>query len=200
MSYAPTTDFVSLLRLVSSGGVRVERMPGLDFVVIALARAGFFDLSVSDTAPTTSQTTTAWFRPAKPSWAAEGVLYLWDADSLSYQPATTMLWSELLITSKATTNTQMIKTPGPVTIGATIDHVLVNQTVSAPITLILPLASTKPNEVLVCDWKGDAGLGNTISIQTTGTDIFPGAITTWQIAANTGSVLFHPITGLGYAI
>ena len=71
MSYNPTTDFIGLLRLVGSG-VRSERMPGLDWVVSALSRMGFITLSVSQTAPTNNQATTAWFQPAIPSWTAEG--------------------------------------------------------------------------------------------------------------------------------
>jgi hypothetical protein len=198
MSYAPTTDFLALLRL-TAGGVRTERMPGLDWLVAALARAGFFQLSVSDTAPTTNQSTTAWFRPAVPSWSAEGQLFLWDADTLSYQPASTMLWEELLHATGSTTNTQIITAPGPATVNGTAGIVLVNQLVSAPITIILPLASTKAGPVLISDWKGDAGLNN-ITVQRSGADTFPGGATSWTIGADTGSVFFRPVSGMGYAL
>jgi hypothetical protein len=92
MGYTPTTDFLALLRN-TGGGVRTEQMPGLDWVVAALARAGFITLSVSATAPTSNQAATAWFQPASPSWTAEGVLFLWNATTSTYQPATPALWS-----------------------------------------------------------------------------------------------------------
>lgn len=95
MSYAPSTDFLGLLRN-TPGGERSERMPGLDYVVVALARAGLINLSVGQVAPVANQATTAWFKPATQSWAAEGVLYLWNAGLAIYQPATPSLWKALI--------------------------------------------------------------------------------------------------------
>ena len=95
MSYNPATDFIGLLRLVGSA-VRSERMPGLDYVVAALARAGLFTLSVGQTAPTSNQASTFWFQPAIPSWTAEGVLYIWNPVAGLYQPATPALWQAFL--------------------------------------------------------------------------------------------------------
>ena len=95
MSYAANTDFLALLRQ-TSGGVRTERMPGLDYVVAALARAGIINVSVSQTAPLANQATTAWFRPALPTWSAEGVLYLWNAVNVEYEAATPALWAAYL--------------------------------------------------------------------------------------------------------
>lgn len=91
MSYNPTTDFMGLLRLVGSG-VRSERMPGLDYVVAALARMGFINLHVGQTAPTSSQANTVWFQPAIPSWVAEGTVWLWNTTANAYQVATPALW------------------------------------------------------------------------------------------------------------
>jgi hypothetical protein len=200
MSYSSTTDFLALSRLLASGGVRAERMPGLDYIVAALARAGFFNLVVSATAPVTNQSTTAWFKPAVPSWSFEGVLSLWNADDGQFEPATPMLWAELFATVGAGSNTQVITAPGPANVNGTADVVLVNQLVSAPITLIVPLASTKVGPVLISDWKGDSGLGNIITAQLSGADIFPGGVTSWQIAGNGGSVFLRPISGMGYAL
>lgn len=95
MSYNPITDFLGLLR-ITGGGVRSERMPGLDFVVAALARAGLITLYVGQTAPTANQASTAWFVPASPSWTAEGALFLWNAINNDYEPATPALWTALL--------------------------------------------------------------------------------------------------------
>ena len=95
MSYNPATDFIGLLRLVGST-VRSERMPGLDYVVAALARAGMFALSIGQTAPTSNQPSTFWFQPAIPSWTAEGTLYIWNPVAGQYQVATPALWQAFL--------------------------------------------------------------------------------------------------------
>lgn len=197
MSYAPSTDFLGLLRQ-TSGGVRAERMPGLDYVVSALSRAGFFQVSVSATAPTINQATTAWFRPGVPSWNSEGTLFLWNSTTIEYEVATPALWAAMLGTTNVIA-VQEILTPGPVNVRTDAHIVLVNQIVSAPITLVVPLSTTKSGDVLISDWKGDSGNGNTITINLTGTDVFPGGLTSWQIAGNGASVLLKVIPGRGYA-
>ena len=95
MSYNPATDFIGLLRL-AGGTVSSEQMPGLDYVVSALARAGMFTLYVGQTAPTTNQATTFWLQPASPAWIAEGTLYIWNAAAAAYQIATPALWQAFL--------------------------------------------------------------------------------------------------------
>lgn len=95
MSYNPISDFLALLRQTGSV-VNIERMPGLDFVVAALSRAGLITLFTGQTAPNASQSTTVWFKPAMPSWTAEGVLFLWNKNSVAYEVATPALWSALL--------------------------------------------------------------------------------------------------------
>lgn len=94
MAYNPLTDFVALAR-TTPNGVRLEQMPGLDFVIAALARAGMFNLSTGTTAPVANQATTAWLKFAANSWSAESAMYLWDVGTLSYVPATPALWQAL---------------------------------------------------------------------------------------------------------
>lgn len=98
MPYNPSTDFVGLWRIIT-GGVEKGEIPGLDFVVSALGRAGILNLVVSGTAPTANQATTAWFEPANPSYTAEGALYLWDADQSTYVAATPALFWRFLVAS-----------------------------------------------------------------------------------------------------
>lgn len=95
MTYSPVSDFLALARGTPAGEV-IARMPGLDYVVAAMARAGLFNLSVGQTAPTVNQTTTAWIKPSLPSWVAEGTVYLWNATVAQYQVATPALWANLL--------------------------------------------------------------------------------------------------------
>jgi microcystin-dependent protein len=95
MSYNPTTDFLALLRS-TSGGVRTEQMPGLDYTIAALARAGLITLFVGQTAPTVNPATTVWFKPAMPSSSAEGAIFLFNSTTSSFQTATPTLWSNLI--------------------------------------------------------------------------------------------------------
>lgn len=93
--YDPRTDFLTLIR--NAGGVAsFAEIPGLDYVVAALARAGLITLSISQTAPIANQPATAWLKPSVPSWVAEGVLFLWNAVNVRYEPATPALWGTLL--------------------------------------------------------------------------------------------------------
>jgi hypothetical protein len=77
--------------------------------------------------------------------------------------------------------------------------VVVNKTVGSATALELPDAHLKTCPVLISDFKGDAGTNN-ITITTSGTDTFPGGLTTWTIAADTGSVFLRPVAGVGYAL
>lgn len=94
---------------------------------------------------------------------------------------------------------QHVTSAGPVNILPNAGIVRVDQTVGAAITLNMPLASAKTSPVLICDWKGDAGT-NPITIALSGSDTFPGGLTTWTIDGDNGSVFLRPIAGVGYAI
>ena len=94
---------------------------------------------------------------------------------------------------------QHITAAGPAAVLANAGIVRVDQTVGAAITLNMPLASAKTCPVLISDWKGDAGTNN-ITITLAGSDKFPGGLTSWTIAGDTGSVFLRPISGVGYAL
>lgn len=87
MVYNPAADFLAIWRNIAGTVTKVE-MPGLDYVVAALARAGLITVSVSATAPVVSQSTTAWLQAAVPSSSAEGTLFLWDPATSAYAAAT----------------------------------------------------------------------------------------------------------------
>jgi hypothetical protein len=101
--------------------------------------------------------------------------------------------------SSTTQIEQHITDAGPVDILPNAGIVRVDQDTGAPITLTLPLASDKTCPVLISDWKGDAGTNN-ITIALSGSDKFPGGLTTWTIGADAGSVFLRPITGAGYVL
>lgn len=101
--------------------------------------------------------------------------------------------------SSTTQIEQHITAAGPVSILPNAGIVRVDQSAGAAITLNMPLASVKTCPVLISDWKGDAGTNN-ITIALSGSDTFPGGLTSWTIAADTGSVFLRPISGVGYAL
>lgn len=195
MAYNPITDFLGLVRL-TSGGARVARIPGLDYVVQVMARMGMFTLVVGQIAPTTNQASTAWFQPALQSWLREGQLFLWNSVTAQYEPASTVLWAMLLAAVRPEI-VQDVTVAGPtlIQIGATVVRV---QNVGAPVALTIPLAATKQGAVLVSDWANHAGTNN-IVVAATAPDVFPNGATTWTIAGDGGSVMFRPVTG-GYAL
>jgi hypothetical protein len=94
---------------------------------------------------------------------------------------------------------QHITAAGPATVLNNAGIVRVDQAIGAAITLNMPLASAKTCPVLIQDWKGDAGTNN-ITINLSGADKFPGGLTSWKIAAGTGSIFLRPIAGAGYAL
>jgi hypothetical protein len=96
-------------------------------------------------------------------------------------------------------NEQHITAAGPVVVGNNTGLVRIDQTVGAPITVTLGLASNKIGPVLIADWKGDAGTNN-ITIALSGSDKFPGNSTTWTISSDAGSFFFRPISGAGYIL
>lgn len=98
MVYNPATDFLGLWRNIA-GQVSKTEMPGLDYTVAALARAGLITLSVSATAPVVNQSVTAWLRAAVPSYSAEGTLFLWDPAAAAYAAATPALLYKMLQTA-----------------------------------------------------------------------------------------------------
>jgi hypothetical protein len=101
--------------------------------------------------------------------------------------------------ASATQIDQHITAAGPASVLPNAGIVRVDQTVGAAMTLTMPLSSAKTCPVLISDWKGDAG-SNPISVVLSGSDKFPGGLTSWTIAADTGSVFLRPISGVGYAL
>lgn len=93
----------------------------------------------------------------------------------------------------------------PITSGAsaTVDDdasvVLVNKTVGSATTLTMPLSTAKTCDVLISDFKSDAGTNN-ITINLSGSEKFPGNLSSWTIASDGASVFLRRIPGVGYAL
>jgi hypothetical protein len=93
----------------------------------------------------------------------------------------------------------------PVTSGAsaTVDNdtavVLVNKTIGSATSLTMPLSTAKTCDVLISDFKADSSTNN-ITINLSGSEKFPGNLSTWTIAADGGSVFLRRIPGVGYAL
>jgi len=74
------------------------------------------------------------------------------------------------------------------------------KTVGSATQVILPLSSTKVGPVTIQDFKGDAGTNN-ITVTLSGSDKFPGNLTTWTIAGDGASITAKPLKdGTGYAL
>lgn len=150
MSYTPTTDFLALLRQAASG-VSVARMPGLDYVLSALARTGLFALSVGQTAPLVNQANTVWLLPASPSSTAEGKVFLWNSGTSAYELATPALWSALLSPSSYAFQS----VAGASNVVKPVTSLLaVQRTAPSVTTLILPGLATRTTKPLqIVDWS-----------------------------------------------
>jgi len=136
VSYNPLTDFLALVRQ-TSGVVRFEQLPGLDFVIAALSRSGMFSISVGQTVPTSNQTTIAWFKPASPSWSAEGTLYLWNVATSQYEVATMALWAAFLAPSISGYSFQSVASTSDVVIPGT-SLLAIQRTSPVATALVLP--------------------------------------------------------------
>lgn len=196
MAYSPVTDFLALLR-TTPGGVRTERMPGLDWLAAAMSRAGMFTLVIGQVAPTANQTVTAWFKPALQSSVSEGALFLWNSAANEYELATIVLWRALLSAggSGAAVVQEVTTAAANVQINATVVRV---QNVGAAVLLTMPLAALMAGPVLISDWLNGATAHN-ITITLSGGDVFPGGGNNWTITDDAGSVFLRPVPG-GYAL
>lgn len=193
MAYSLTTDFLALLRQ-TSGGVRSARMPGLDYVVAALARAGQFQLYVGQTAPTTNQATTVWLQPSVPSWVAEGTVWLWSAAEGAYQVATPALWNTGGSSQGGYSFQSVAGVSGVIQPGVSI--LAVQRAAPAATALVLPDLSAQwssGRELKIVDWS-TAVTNHTITLTTPdGSTIMQQA--DWQLfssAAQLAGVTLYP--------
>lgn len=151
MSYEPTTDFVALLRQLS-GSVELARMPGLDFVLSALSRAGMINLWSGQEAPTTNLAATVWIMPALPSWTAEGVVFLYNSGTGAYEKATPALWSALLSTITSEVYQAVLIASDVVNGGTTL--LAIRRSAPAATALVLPAIADRVGGLLrVVDWS-----------------------------------------------
>lgn len=191
MSYTPTTDFLALLRQ-TSGGVRTARMPGLDYVVAALARAGLFQLSVGQTAPTTNQQSTAWLQPSVPSWVAEGTVWLWNAVTSAYAPATPALWNALLAGGSVGSFQTVAGASAAVNSGASI--LAIQRASPAGTLLTLPSVVSRAGRSLqVVDWS-TAVVNHQVTLTPAGGETIMQQAS-WQLlstAAQLGGITLYP--------
>ena len=187
MTYNPATDFLALSR-ATGGGVRSAQMPGLDFVVDALSRTGMFNLSISQTAPTANQAQTAWFQPAVPSWTGEGVLFLWNAGTSSYQLATPSLWAALLAPIISGYSFQLVN-GAAAGVAAGTSLCVINRNAPAATTLTLPTLAGQfatGKKLQIVDFSTNVS-NHVISINTPdGSTIMRQAV--WELLSNSAQL------------
>lgn len=151
MAYNPLTDFPALIRKIGNQAA-IEEMPGLDFVIMALARAGMFRVLVGQTAPVANMATTVWIKSALPSWTAESQVFLWNAGSAAYELATPTLWF-MVLTQPAGTVFQ-IAASGAAPIAGNTSLLAVQRTAPALTNLALPSVYVRGAKPLrIVDWS-----------------------------------------------
>lgn len=201
MAYSSTTDFLALLRQ-TSGGVRTERMPGLDYVVAAMARAGLFSLSIGQTAPTVNQSTTVWLPPSVPSWVAEGAVWLWSTAAAQYVPATPALWIAFLAGVSKYSFQSVVGAVGVINGGTSI--LAVQRAAPAATALQLPSVASQGNgNVLnISDWSTGV-VNHVMTLTAFGSNTIMGQAS-WQLLSSAAQLSFislYPSTDLnGWAI
>lgn len=150
MTYSPLTDFIGLIRN-TGGSASVARMPGLDYVVAAMARAGLFRLWTGQSPPTANQATTVWLQPSTPSWVAEGNVFLWDAFAGSYASATPALWDALLT---GFDDVLQSVTVAAASVNNATSTLVIQRAGPAATTLTLPNLATRNNrDLVIVDWS-----------------------------------------------
>jgi hypothetical protein len=137
-------------------------------------------------------------------WSSLSILSSYDpsAQQLLVQSTVDDSFGLVTITQVITASqTQQIKEDaGDVNVATTDGLIAINKTVGAATAVNLPAASSKVGPVQVSDFKGDAGTNN-ITVNRAGSDVFPGALTTWTIAANGAAAIFTPLSdGTGWAV
>lgn len=196
MSYSPITDFLALLRQDGSS-VELARMPGLDYIVSALARAGVCSLSVGQTAPTSNQPATVWLRPAEPSWTAEGNVFLWNAFTSAYELATPALWTALLTLSLSGYLFQSAPNASNA-VAALTSLVAIRRAAPTATTLRLPTVLSRGGKALqIVDWSTGV-VNHIVTLVPAGTDTIM-KLASWQLLSTVDQltgVTLYPATDL----
>lgn len=104
-----------------------------------------------------------------------------------------------LVNNQAGT-TQVITAGASAVIGVNDKLIVVNKTVGSATSITLPLSSLKAGPVRVVDFKGDASQSQAITVNVSGADLLNGGRTSWRITGPGASILFSPISGIGYAV
>lgn len=201
MAYDPTIDFLALVRY-GSEGASTERMPGMDYVISALSRMGLVSLFVGQTAPTVNQTTTVWLKPANPSWTAEGVIFLYDANTGTWTAATPALWSAFLtavVTPPPTPRDYVFQDVAGLSAAVSTETTLLAITRNNPAatTLTLPSVADATKELRISDWSTNVVTHDIAIVAAAGQTIMQE--TTWHLfstADQLAGVTLYPSTDL----
>lgn len=196
MSYSPITDFLALLRQDGSS-VELARMPGLDYVVSALARAGLCSLSVGQTEPNVNQPSTVWLQPAEPTWTAEGSVFLWNAFTGAYELATPALWTALLTLSLSGYLFQSAPNASNA-VAALTSLVAVQRAAPTATTLRLPTVLSRGGKALqIVDWSTGV-VNHTVTLVPAGADTIM-KLASWQLLSTVDQLAgatLYPATDL----
>lgn len=151
MAYSPTQDFLALLRQ-TSGGQRLERMPGLDYVMTAFERAGLFNLWVNTTTPpTTDKASTVWLKASVSSFAVESAVFLYNPVTDQFEPATPALW-QLVFAATSAATFQSVATAAA-NVGSATTLLAVRRDNPGVTILTLPSVNVRTRDLKIADWS-----------------------------------------------
>lgn len=163
MSYNPATDFVAIIRNPGTSP-QAGSLPGLDFAIDALARAGAINVQIGGPAPTSNQLTTAWFVLQANSYGGEGTFMLWNAASQTYVGATPGLFALLV---EATGKTAGLAAVSDTNYAAkATDRFITFKTLTAPRVVTMPALAQFPvgTEVSIADESSNASIATPITV------------------------------------
>lgn len=179
MSYNSSTDFIALLRRTSNG-VRLLEMPGLDYVIAGMSRAGMFRLWSGQMPPLTNAASTVWLKTALPSWSAEASVMLWNAETELFEPATPELWAAVLLQGSKDYVFQAVAS-GADNVDDDTTLLAIERSNPATTVLTLPLIGVRKNRKLQIVDFSDAVTDHVITLNPSGVGTTIMRRASWQM-------------------
>jgi hypothetical protein len=183
---------------VSQIKVKVVRNP-----VIKIKAVTTFPYSVAGDVAISVSTSGGAYR-FKPDYTMPGEISLFDPANqviLAYdRSAKTYSIISLASLASNVSGTRVVTEAGDITVAASTRVLVMNRgTNESPSRIYVPDSDAKIGDLLVVDWKGNAG-SFPHDVYMAGTDKVNGNLSSWRIGADGASVRFSPIPNLGYAV
>jgi hypothetical protein len=177
-------------------------MPGLDFVTSALQRIGLFGLWVHPSnPPTTDVSSTVWLKTSSTSWSAEGSIFLYNATTATFEPATPALWRAIFVAASGANVFQSV-TGGAAAVNALTTLLAVERDNPGLTGLTLPSVVGRSQSLQIVDWSTNVAAHEVRLAPWPGETIMRRAqFSIWSNADQLGGVTLYPsVDLLGWVI